>query len=197
MSEPTEREYKWPHMPGPTIKAVRHGLGVSLSWFAEQLGVDEDTVLGWETERTEAPTIACMFIAMLEEIAQRMVDRAVAGIYQQMDAHGRPSEPLLLVSYANDEDFARYCRDFGQMSAEFHLTVLARVRWTLVAAPLHLVSVIRQLDASAYEAWRSALKQEDSDALRSQFAALADHSRELFDALRVAEHCERPRTGNT
>jgi hypothetical protein len=57
--------------------------------------------------------------------------------------------------------------------------------------------VIRQLDASAYEAWRSALKQEDSDALRSQFAALADHSWELFNALRVAEHCGRPRTGNT
>jgi hypothetical protein len=54
--------------------------------------------------------------------------RGLSSIRAQIEAHGVPTEPLMLVRYQNDDDLAKYQPDIAGLPVTFHAAIVARVR---------------------------------------------------------------------
>ncbi len=157
-------------MNGATLKTIRESLGLPVAWLAQAGNVQERTVRYWETRLDDVPDDVRLLFEQLERVAADTVERGLFAIRAQIEAHGAPEEPLMLVRYQDGDDLARYQPDMAGLPVTFHAAILARVRWVMQQEGVEVE--IRALDAGAYEAWRRGTKQDDTPALRAQFVVM-------------------------
>lgn len=157
-------------MNGATLKTIREALGMPVAWLAQAANVQERTVRYWEARLDDVPDDVRILFEQLERMAAETVERGLSVIRAQIEAHGVPPNPLMLVRYQDGDALARYQSDMAGLPVTFHEAILARVRWAMQQEGVEVV--IRALDASAYEAWRRSTKQSDSPAMRAQFVAM-------------------------
>lgn len=157
-------------MNGATLKTVREALGLPIAWLSQTANVQERTARYWEARLDDVPDDVRILFEQLERVAAETVERGLSAIRAQIEAHGVPAEPILLVRYRDADGLGKYQTDMAGLPVTFHAAILARVRWAMQQEGVEVV--IRALDAGAYEAWRRSTKQTDSPAMRAQFVAM-------------------------
>lgn len=149
-----------------TLKTLREAMNLPVAWLAAQANVQERTVRYWESGRNEVPDDVERLISALWRQLNESANQALREIRRIVGEQGKPAEPILLVRYRTDQELWKYRHDLKGLPTNYHGAICARVIAESPAA-----AIAEWLDADAYEDWRRATKQKDSEGLRAQFIA--------------------------
>lgn len=145
------------------LKTTREALCLTVTWLAEQAGVQERTVRHWESGRNQVPADVAALVGRIDAD----INEAVRQACDIVAAADLPVSTVTLIRYKTDSDLWDHRSDMHGLPATTHGSMLYRLRRAL--SGIGVESRIVYMDSESYRAWLAG--RPNTESMRAAWAA--------------------------
>jgi transcriptional regulator with XRE-family HTH domain len=152
-------------MTSAELKTLREFLGLSVTWLAAKVGVQERTVRHWESGRNPVPDDVAKLVKYHNSLVENVVRETVEHCLSQ---ETKPEE-VLLVRYHTDTELWKHRADMLGLPVTFHAAMLQRTAYALQSH--NIATTLEYFVPEAYSGWCEVRGLPKNESTRAAWAA--------------------------